>query len=176
LAEALAVSVDELDAMLAEGQTGDDGRSRSSSQPPANDQVLDGDAAEELPDDCEQDPVLVAPWNRRGTVEAAVMVSGGMQRRTLLSLTGTALTAPAHQWLVHEPEPLLSGLSGRRVSAGLADRLTAMATEIRKMDDIAGGVVCFRWLSTSSAGLPGCSTALCMTSAPAECCASRWPN
>jgi DNA-binding XRE family transcriptional regulator/tetratricopeptide (TPR) repeat protein len=140
LAEALAVSVDELDAMLAEGQTVDDGRSPSSSEPPANGQLLDVDAAEELPDDREQDPVLAAPWNYRGTVEAVVMLSGGrVKRRAFLSLTGTALTAPAHQWLVHEPEPLVSGLSGRRVTAGLAERLTAMVTEVRKMDDIAGG-------------------------------------
>lgn len=53
-------------------------------------------------------------------------------------LSGAALTAPAHQWLVHEPGPLVSGLSGRRVSAGLVDRLTAMISELRKMDDIAG--------------------------------------
>jgi len=140
LAEALGVSVDELDAMLVEGQTDDDGRPPSSSQPRAKGQLRDGDAVEELPDR-ERDPVLVAPWNHRGTVEAAVMVSagGGVQRRALLSLTGTALTAPAHQWLVHEPGPLVSGLSGRRVTAGLADQLTAMVTEVRKMDDIAGG-------------------------------------
>ncbi|MGH3885202.1 MAG: hypothetical protein ACRDSZ_01320, partial [Pseudonocardiaceae bacterium] len=50
-----------------------------------------------------------------------------------------ALTAPAHQWLVHEPEPLVSGLRGRRVSAGLADRLPAMIAELRAMDDVAGG-------------------------------------
>jgi hypothetical protein len=49
------------------------------------------------------------------------------------------LTAPAHQWLVHEPGPLVSGLSGRRISARLTDRLTAMISELRKMDDVAGG-------------------------------------
>jgi hypothetical protein len=49
------------------------------------------------------------------------------------------LTAPAHQWLVHEPEPLVSGLAGRRVSAELADRFTAMVAELRAMDDMAGG-------------------------------------
>ena len=63
----------------------------------------------------------------------------GVKRRKFLSLSGTALTAPAHQWLVHEPEPLISGLSGRRIPAGLADRLTVMVTEVRKTDDVAGG-------------------------------------
>jgi DNA-binding XRE family transcriptional regulator len=121
LAEALAVSVDELDVMLAEGQA-------------------EG-VAEELPVDLEHDPVLVAPWSHRGTVEAVIMLSGGgwVKRRAFVSLTGTALTAPAHQWLVHEPGPLVSGLSGRRVTAGFVDRLTAMIVELRKMDDVAGG-------------------------------------
>jgi DNA-binding XRE family transcriptional regulator len=124
LAQALAVSVDELDDMLAEGQ-------------------MEGVAGQvrELPDDLEHDPVLVAPWNHRGTVDAVVRLSGGgwVKRRHFVFLSGMALTAPAHQWLVHEPEPLISGLSGRRVSAGFVDRLTAMVTEVRKMDDIAGG-------------------------------------
>jgi DNA-binding XRE family transcriptional regulator len=128
LAEALAVSVDELDALLAEGQTVDD--------------LLDVDAADEVPDDPECGVVLGSPWTHRGTVEAAVLLSGGdsrVKRRVFLSLTGPALTAPAHQWLVHEPGPLVSGLAGRRVSAGLADRLPAMIAELRTMDDVAGG-------------------------------------
>ena len=61
------------------------------------------------------DPVLAAPWTPRGTVEAAVAVSGGegrVKRRGFLFLTGAALTAPAHQWLVHEPQRLVSGWSG----------------------------------------------------------------
>ena len=33
----------------------------------------------------------------------------------------------------------MSGLSGRRVSARLTDRLTAMISELRKMDDVTGG-------------------------------------
>jgi transcriptional regulator with XRE-family HTH domain len=77
LAEALAVSLDELDAMLAEGQeeqAGDDGPSTNSKQ---------------LPDDSEHDPVLVTPWNHRGTVEAATALRGGeerVKRRVILAL------------------------------------------------------------------------------------------
>lgn len=56
-----------------------------------------------------------------------------------MSLTGPALTAPAHQWLVQEPEPVISGLAGRRVGAGVVDRLPAMITELRALDDVAGG-------------------------------------
>ncbi|MGH3924883.1 MAG: hypothetical protein ACRDTT_18820, partial [Pseudonocardiaceae bacterium] len=69
------------------------------------------------------------------------VLSGGVRvkRRVVISLTGPALTAPAHQWLIHEPEPLISGLSGRRISTGLVTRLTAMIAELRRMDDVAGG-------------------------------------
>ncbi len=115
------------------------------------------DMPDEPVDDPERDLVLTAPWSHRGTVEAAVVLSGGdsrVKRRGFLTLTGTALTAPAHQWLVHEPEPLISGLSGRRISAGLADRLPAMIAELRAMDDVAGGgtvlsLVCheFGWVA-----------------------------
>ncbi len=94
------------------------------------------------PDDAEHDPVLVAPWNHRGTVEVAVLLSGGggwVKRRVFLALSGSALTAPAHQWLVHEPEALVSGLAGRRISLRLVDRFTAMVAELRQMDDVAGG-------------------------------------
>lgn len=97
--------------------------------------------ADTHPHDAERDPVLSAPWNHRGTVEAVVVLSGGdrLKRRVFLSLTGPALTAPAHQWLVHEPERVTSGLAGRRISAGVVDRLPSLITELRAMDDTAGG-------------------------------------
>ncbi len=99
------------------------------------------DTCREPADDPEHDPVLVAPWNHRGTVEAVVVLSGGdrVKRRVFLSLAGPVLTAPAHQWLVHEPEPVVAGLAGGRVSAGVVDRLPAMIAELRAMDDVAGG-------------------------------------
>ena len=102
----------------------------------------ESDTSDEPTVDPEHDPVLDAPWNHRGTVEVAVLLSGGgsrVKRRVFLSLAGPALTAPAHQWLVHEPEPLMSGLSGCRISVRLVDRFTPMTAELRKMDDVAGG-------------------------------------
>ncbi|MGH3870696.1 MAG: helix-turn-helix transcriptional regulator [Pseudonocardiaceae bacterium] len=135
LAEALAVSVEQLDTMLTEGQP-------TEPQQPVAGESRNPTPANEPTDDPEHDPVLIAPWNHRGTVEAAVALTGGdgrVKRSLFLCLTGPALTAPAHQWLVHEPEPLVSGLAGRRLSAGVADRLPAMIAELRAMDDVAGG-------------------------------------
>ncbi len=100
------------------------------------------DTAHHVVSEPERDPVLAAPWSPRGTVEAAVVLGGGdgrVRRRDFVLLTGPALTAPAHQWLVHEPGPLLSGLAGRRVSGELVARLGTLVTELRRMDDVAGG-------------------------------------
>ncbi|MGH3718773.1 MAG: helix-turn-helix domain-containing protein [Pseudonocardiaceae bacterium] len=141
LADALSVSVEELDIMLAEGRPVHGG-GPSSSELRDGGEPLDLDAVQELPVDPERDPVLASRWNHRGTVEAAVVLRGGgepVERRVFVFLGGVGLTAPAHQWLVREPGPLVSGLSGRRVSAGLAQRLTAMVAELRKLDDVAGG-------------------------------------
>jgi hypothetical protein len=49
------------------------------------------------------------------------------------------LTVPAHHWLIREPEPLVSGLSGARVSGVLVDQMSEMITTLRAMDDTAGG-------------------------------------
>jgi transcriptional regulator with XRE-family HTH domain len=100
------------------------------------------DAAGELVDDAGCDPVLSVPWDHRGTVEASVALSGGgspVKRRRFGLLTGAALTVPAHQWLIRDPEPLASGLSGARVSAALVDQLSDMIATLRTMDDAAGG-------------------------------------
>jgi hypothetical protein len=94
------------------------------------------------PIDPECDPILTAPWSHPGTVEASLTLRGGegqVRRRRFLLLAGAALTAPAHQWLIHEPGPVASGLSGGRISKSLADRLPGMVAELRRMDDVAGG-------------------------------------
>lgn len=126
LVEALQVSLEELDRMLAEAQPVE----------------ATPDVPDESVEDPEHDRVLSAPWSQRGTVEVAILLRGGdraVKRRVFTLLTGAALTAPAHQWLVHEPQPLIYGLAGRRVSKGLADRFTAMIGELRATDDVAGG-------------------------------------
>jgi len=90
------------------------------------------------PVDEASDAVLTAPWSHRGTVEASVAVGGSgetVERRAFLFLTGAALTAPAHQWLVQEPGRLAAALRGDRVTPELADRLPPMIAELRRMDD-----------------------------------------
>ncbi|MGH3776729.1 MAG: helix-turn-helix domain-containing protein [Pseudonocardiaceae bacterium] len=112
------------------------------SEPVVTSTVAGSDVPGELVDDVGRDPVLSAPWNHRGTVKASVALSGGgspVERRCFALLTGVALTVPAHQWLIRDPEPLLSGLSGGRVSVALVDQLPAMITRLRTMDDAAGG-------------------------------------
>ena len=124
------MSLEDLERLLAEGRPVDE---------------IDGmvsAGADEPVEDPEQERVLSASWNHRGTVEAAVMLKGGeppVQRRRFTFLTGVTLTASAHQWLVHDPGPLVSGLSGRRVWMALADQFLAMIPELRAMDDVAGG-------------------------------------
>ncbi len=87
LAEALAVPIEQLDTMLAEGQPAEQ-------RQPVAGGPHNPHAANEPIDDPEHDPVLIAPWNHRGTVEAVVVLSGGgrVKRRAFLSLTGPALT------------------------------------------------------------------------------------
>jgi hypothetical protein len=54
------------------------------------------DTSGENIDDPEHDPVLVAPWNHRGTVDVVVVLSGGggVERRVLLSLPGLDRSCP----------------------------------------------------------------------------------
>jgi len=96
---------------------------------------------EEPVDEAGCDPVLSASWNQQGTVTASVALKGGspVNRRRFSLLTGAALTVPAHQWLVRDPEPLVYGRSDGRVSAALTDQLPAMIATLRAMDDAAGG-------------------------------------
>ncbi|MGH3870335.1 MAG: hypothetical protein ACRDSR_02265 [Pseudonocardiaceae bacterium] len=104
--------------------------------------VTSADAAGELVDDAGCDAVFSVPWDHRGTIKVSVALSGGgspVERRRFVFVTGAALTVPAHQWLIRDPEPLVSGFSGGRISATLVDQISAMITTLRTMDDAAGG-------------------------------------
>jgi hypothetical protein len=95
--------------------------------------------------DDEGDPVLAAPRTPRGTVEAAVALSDGggpVKRRNFALLTGAAVTVPAHHWLIREPGPLVSGLSGARVSGALVAQMSEMiapSAEVSACPDIHNG-------------------------------------
>ncbi|MGH3696808.1 MAG: helix-turn-helix transcriptional regulator [Pseudonocardiaceae bacterium] len=129
LARALGISDQELAELLGESTGFHTEPCAGSSMP------------EESVDEAGFDPVLSASWNQQGTVTASVALKGcsPVNRRGFTLLIGTALTAPAHQWLVRDPEPLMAGLSGGRVSAALTDQLPAMIATLRAMDDAAGG-------------------------------------
>ena len=113
------------------------------SEQAATSPVAGADAPGEPGDDGGRDPVLSAPWNHRSTVKVSVALSGSdggpVERRLFTLLTGAALTIPAHQWLIRDPEPLVSALSGGRVSVALTDQLPTMIATLRTMDDVAGG-------------------------------------
>jgi len=88
------------------------------------------------------DLAVSAQWSHRGTVEASLALTGSgglVERRAFMYLSGAALTAPAHQWLVQEPGRLTAALGGDRVTPELADRLPSMIAELRRMDDVSGG-------------------------------------
>lgn len=90
----------------------------------------------------EDEPLLSAPWNPRGTVEGTVWLAGSddlLERRLFMFLAGAALTAPAHQWLVQEPGRLVTALGGDRVTPQLVDDLEHMVGELRRMDGAHGG-------------------------------------
>jgi transcriptional regulator with XRE-family HTH domain len=77
----------------------DDKSQLATGEPPSPGAPPAPDTNDEHADDPERDPVLIAPWNHQGTVEVAVVLSGGegrAKRRVFLSLTGPALTASAH--------------------------------------------------------------------------------
>lgn len=102
------------------------------------------DTACDSADDGGSDAVLSAPWTNRGAVAASVALrerGSPVGRRRFTLLAGATLTVTAHHWLIRDPEPLVSGLSGSRISEALADQLPTMITTLRTMDDTAGGGV-----------------------------------
>jgi transcriptional regulator with XRE-family HTH domain len=153
---ALAGAPAQLDSILPERDMAEE-RLLVASEPLRAGEPVSSDAIDDLADELEHDRVLTASWDHRGIVEAAVVLNGGdgpVERRRFGFLAGAVLTVPAHQWLIRDPEPLKSGLSGGRVSAALADQLLPMITTLRTMDDAVGGTTvlalarhAFGWVS-----------------------------
>ncbi|MFF3856666.1 hypothetical protein [Micromonospora sp. NPDC002575] len=84
---------------------------------------------------------LDLPWSSAGALRAAEVVNeseGMMHRRMFLTLLGSALTSPAHEWLIAQPPPDIASTAGRRLSGEFVDHLDAVTATLRRMDDHLG--------------------------------------
>ena len=90
------------------------------------------------------DPTLLRPWTAQDTLGAVrELLKGGdsptMDRRSFLTLSGAALTSPAHDWLISRPVDETVGRSGRFIDSTFVDHLGEISDSLRKMDDKVGG-------------------------------------
>ncbi|MGH3516970.1 MAG: hypothetical protein ACRDQ7_06035 [Haloechinothrix sp.] len=84
---------------------------------------------------------LVLPWTVAGGLRAVRAVSDpeSMRRRNFLTLLGTALTAPAHEWLIARLASGAGSTVGRRLSGDVIEQLNSVTAALRRMDDHLGG-------------------------------------
>ncbi|MGI5145114.1 hypothetical protein ACQEVC_01720 [Plantactinospora sp. CA-294935] len=84
---------------------------------------------------------LELPWSSEGALQAAVVVNESesmMHRRMFLTLLGTGLTSPAHEWLIAQPPENVASSAGRPLSAEVVDHMDAVTASLRRMDDHLG--------------------------------------
>ncbi|MER7168355.1 hypothetical protein ABT336_20100 [Micromonospora sp. NPDC000207] len=84
---------------------------------------------------------LDLPWSSAGALQAAQVVNESeamMHRRMFLTLLGSALTSPAHEWLIAQRPPNIASTSGRVLSASVVDHLDEVTASLRRMDDHLG--------------------------------------
>ncbi|MFC5188092.1 hypothetical protein [Actinomadura harenae] len=62
-----------------------------------------------------------------------------MDRRSFVALVGTAITSPAHEWLIAHPITRLAQATGTAIPAGVVDHLDGITDHLRRMDDQVGG-------------------------------------
>lgn len=84
---------------------------------------------------------LVLPWTAAGALRAVqvVMEAGDMYRRMFLTLLGSALSEPAHSWLIAPATPSIASTSGHLISGEVVDQLETITAGLRRMDDHLGG-------------------------------------
>jgi hypothetical protein len=85
---------------------------------------------------------LELPWSPAGALRAVDVVNdaeGMMHRRMFLTLLGSALTSPAHEWLIAQPPHDLASTRGRPLTGEVVDHLDAVTASLRRMDDHLGG-------------------------------------
>ncbi|MGH3902663.1 MAG: hypothetical protein ACRDTE_00430 [Pseudonocardiaceae bacterium] len=91
------------------------------------------------------DDGLHHPWHPPGTIASLreVLEAMGMDRRHFVVLTGTGLTAFAHDWLL-DPERVAAAVRGQRVDQVVVEDLERLAEGRRRLDDRFGGGMVFR--------------------------------
>lgn len=85
------------------------------------------------------------PWDPRGVIVSLreVLEAQGMDRRHFVVISGTALTAFAHDWLL-DPVRVAAAVQGKRVDHAVVDDLEGVAEARRRLDDALGGGTVFR--------------------------------
>jgi tetratricopeptide (TPR) repeat protein len=91
------------------------------------------------------DDGLDHPWTPAGAVASLreVLEAIGMDRRHFVVLTGSGLTAFAHDWLL-DPQRVAAAVRGKRVDHPVVDDLERVAEARRRLDDALGGGIVFR--------------------------------
>ncbi|MGH3793334.1 MAG: hypothetical protein ACRDSP_00440 [Pseudonocardiaceae bacterium] len=91
------------------------------------------------------DDGLHHPWAHPGTIASLrdVVEAMGMDRRHFVVLTGTGLTAFAHDWLL-DSQRVAASPQGTRVDHAVVDDLERRAEAVRGLDDALGGDLVFR--------------------------------
>lgn len=84
-------------------------------------------------------------WNPSGAVASLreVLEAVGMDRRHFVAITGTTLTAFAHDWLL-DPARIAASVQGKRADHAVVDDFERVAESRRRLDDALGGGTVFR--------------------------------
>lgn len=84
---------------------------------------------------------LELPWSPAGALQAAMVVNEPetmTQRRMFLALLGSALTSPAHEWLITQPPQNVASATGQPISGEVVDHFDTVTASLRRMDDHLG--------------------------------------
>jgi hypothetical protein len=84
---------------------------------------------------------LILPWTAAGGLQAVETLAhaGDMQRRMSLTLLGTTLTGPAHEWLIAHAAADVARPTGSDLPIDVIDHLDSITAVLRRMDDQLGG-------------------------------------
>lgn len=84
---------------------------------------------------------LWLPWTSDGALQASRTVTESltMHRRTFLTLLGTAITSPAHEWLIAQPVTDTAHTHGYHLADEVLDQIDTITDGLRRLDDQLGG-------------------------------------